>query len=109
MGQPLEVVAYAGYRGEQEPRALVLDGERVKVAEVRRRWRGPDGRYFDVRLADDRRLLLRCGGEDRSWSRVREMEEPGSCAGRSTPPASRGSSLDLWRRRETAGRRFSRG
>ena len=72
MSQWLEVVAYAGYRGEQEPRALLIDGERIAVEKVRRRWREPDGRFFEVRLADRRVFVLRLGGEEESWSIVRE-------------------------------------
>ena len=67
----LEVIAYAGYRGEQEPRAVVIDGERLEIEEIRRRWREPDGRYFEVRLADRRVVALRSGGGDEGWSIAR--------------------------------------
>lgn len=66
----VDVIAYSGYRGEQEPRAVVLDGERQPVKEIKRRWRSPDGSYFDVELAGGRRLILRQGGEDLGWSLV---------------------------------------
>ena len=72
MPQRAEVIAYAGYRGEQEPRALVVDGRRLEVAEVRRRWIAPDGRFFEVRLADRRTFVLRLAEEDSSWSIVRQ-------------------------------------
>ena len=76
MSRRLEVIAYAGYRGEQEPRALVLDGERLGVEEVRRRWRQPDGRYFEVRLADGRVFVLHARGGEESWSIVRQSGSP---------------------------------
>ncbi len=60
MSRSIEVVAYAGYRGEQEPRAVVIDGDRLAVRRVKRRWRAPDGRYFEVEVDDGRRLVLRC-------------------------------------------------
>jgi len=66
----IEVIAYAGYRGEQEPRTLVVDGERLEVVEIRKRWAAPDGRFFDVRLADRRTFVLRVSGEEESWERV---------------------------------------
>jgi ATP adenylyltransferase len=50
--RPLEVVAHAGHRGAQEPRALIVEGVRREVAEVVRRWREPDGDRFVVRTAD---------------------------------------------------------
>ncbi len=68
MSRAVEVVAYSGYRGEQEPRAVVLDGERRPVREIRRRWRSPDGRYFEVELTGGRRLVLRCAAGDHGWS-----------------------------------------
>ncbi len=68
MSPPIEVVAYSGYRGEQEPRVVVLDGERLAVREIRRRWRSPEGRHFEVEVTGGRRLVLRCGGGDPRWS-----------------------------------------
>ena len=71
MDRPIEVIAYAGYRGEQEPRAVVLDGRRQPVSEIKRRWRSPDGRYFEIEVAG-RRLLLRHVeiGDEPGWSLV---------------------------------------
>ena len=76
MSRRSEVVAYAGFRGEQEPRAVVIDGERLEVEKVRRRWREPGGRFFEVRLADRRVIVLRVGGEEESWSIVRGPGAP---------------------------------
>ncbi len=67
MNRPIDVVAYSGYRGEQEPRAVFVDGERRAVRQVRRRWRSPNGSYFEVEIDGGRRLVLRyVSGE---WSR----------------------------------------
>ena len=37
----LSVECHAGYRGEEEPRALTLDGRRLAVAEILDRWLAP--------------------------------------------------------------------
>ena len=63
----LKVTSYSGYRGEQEPRALSLEGECLEVAEILRRWTSPDGRYFEVRTSDGRVILLRSDA-DQGWS-----------------------------------------
>ena len=34
----IEVTAYAGYRGEESPRVLLLDGARVEVRRVLDQW-----------------------------------------------------------------------
>ncbi len=49
----IEVECYAGYRGEEEPRAFYLGQRRLKVTAVLDRWLAPDHRYFKV-TADDR-------------------------------------------------------
>ena len=40
------VECYAGHRGEQTPRTLLLGERRVDVAEVIDAWLAPDYRYF---------------------------------------------------------------
>jgi hypothetical protein len=66
--QPVEVIAYAGYRGDQEPRAVVLDGRRLRVHRIERRWRDPEADGFQVRLEDGRRLELRRDRDGEWWS-----------------------------------------
>ncbi len=46
------VECYAGYRGEQTPRAFTLAGQRRSVTSVLDCWLSPDHRYFKV-VADD--------------------------------------------------------
>jgi hypothetical protein len=53
------VDCYAGYRGEQTPRALVIDGERVDVHEVVDQWLAPDHRYFKLRGAAGHTYIVR--------------------------------------------------
>lgn len=68
MPTPVHVIAYAGYMGEQEPRALVYEGQRLEVLGIADRWYDPDGRYFKVRASDGFLYLLRCDSETREWT-----------------------------------------
>ncbi len=52
MDMEIRVDCYAGYRGEETPRAFYLGLRRMVVVEVMDRWLAPDHRYFKV-LADD--------------------------------------------------------
>ena len=65
--QPIEVIAYAGYRGEEEPRAVVLEGRRLAVERIERRWRDPDANRFEVRLENGRRVELRHDRDGAWW------------------------------------------
>ena len=47
------VECYAGHRGEQTPRTLILGGRRIAVADLLDAWLAPDYRYFKLRGADD--------------------------------------------------------
>jgi hypothetical protein len=55
----LKVDCYAGYRGEERPRHLDIDGRVVEVVEVIDRWFGTDHRYFKARGDDGAEYLLR--------------------------------------------------
>lgn len=46
------VQCYAGYRGEEEPRAFYLGERRVDVITVVERWLSPDHRCFRVQAYD---------------------------------------------------------
>ncbi len=48
----IEVECYAGYRGEETPRALRLGEKTVHVTEIVDRWLAPDHRYFKL-VGDD--------------------------------------------------------
>jgi hypothetical protein len=67
----LHVECYAGYKGAQEPRAIVVDGERRRVLDVADRWFGPDGAYFQVRADDGHTYLLRLDRRSDDWELVR--------------------------------------
>lgn len=51
----VSVTCYAGYRGDQTPRLLIIGDREIRVRSVNSRWHDPDYRYFKV-LGDDGRV-----------------------------------------------------
>ena len=46
------VECYAGYRGEETPRALFFGARRLEVVEIIDRWLSPEHLYFKLRTVD---------------------------------------------------------
>jgi hypothetical protein len=69
MNQPLaiDVECYAGHRGEQTPRVLILGDRRIAVVEVLDQWLAPDHRYFKVRGDDGAVYLVRHDVNSTTW------------------------------------------
>jgi hypothetical protein len=67
--RPLGVTVhcYAGYRGEQEPRAMELAGKRLEVREILDRWLAPDHRYFKVRCQNGDVYIIRHDERAECW------------------------------------------
>jgi hypothetical protein len=63
----VRVESYAGHRGEQTPRALILGDRRIAVAEVVDAWLAPDYRYFKLRGADGDTYLVRHDERSNTW------------------------------------------
>jgi hypothetical protein len=61
------VECYAGYKGEETPRTIVLGGRRIAVADVIDRWLAPDHRYFKIRGDDDHLYIIRQDVESGDW------------------------------------------
>jgi hypothetical protein len=61
------VECYAGHRGEQTPRTLILGDHRITVAEVLDAWLAPDHRYFKLKGADGATYLVRHSERANSW------------------------------------------
>jgi hypothetical protein len=61
------VECYAGHRGEQTPRVLILGDRRIVVAEVVDAWLAPDYRYFKLRGADGKTYLVRHDQRSDIW------------------------------------------
>lgn len=63
----VSVECYAGYRGEQEPRAFAIGQRRIQVDEILDRWIAPEHRYFKVRGDDGGTYILRHDGTADRW------------------------------------------
>jgi hypothetical protein len=63
----LLVECYAGHRGEQIPRTLIVGGRRIVVAEVLDAWLAPDHRYFKVKGEDGNTYLVRHDERSDRW------------------------------------------
>jgi hypothetical protein len=61
------VECYAGYRGEQTPRTLILGDRRIAVVEVVDAWLAPDYRYFKLRGDDGNMYLVRHDERSGTW------------------------------------------
>jgi hypothetical protein len=55
----VEVETYSGYKAEERPVRVTIDGSALEVAEIEDRWYSPGATYFRVRLADGERYVLR--------------------------------------------------
>lgn len=62
------VMAYSGFKANERPLWLVVDGSEVKVKEVLDRWYGADHDFFKVLGQNGRVYLIR-------WHRARDVWE----------------------------------
>ena len=53
----IRVNCYAGYRGEETPRSIIMADHTIEVLEVQDRWLAPDHRYFKL-LGDDKAIYI---------------------------------------------------
>jgi len=67
---PIKVNCYAGYRGEQAPRALAIGGNTVKVKSILDRWLSPDHRYFKLIDMDECLYIIRHDVNTQVWELV---------------------------------------
>jgi len=63
----VDVECYAGHRGEQTPRVLILGDRRIAVAEVIDAWLTPDHPYFKLRGEDGQTYLVRHDERADTW------------------------------------------
>jgi hypothetical protein len=63
----LRVECYAGHRGEQTPRTLILGDRRIAIAEVLDAWLAPDHRYFKLKGSDGDTYLVRHDERSDTW------------------------------------------
>lgn len=55
----IRVECYAGHRGEQTPRTLILADRLIAVGEVLDAWLAPDHRYFKLKGEDGDTYIVR--------------------------------------------------
>ena len=67
---PVVVEAYAGYKGEETPRAFMLEGSRLLVSEIVARWYTETHCYFRVSASDQHRYVLRYDLDTMIWELV---------------------------------------
>jgi len=72
----IRVYCYAGYRGEEEPRALDLGERHLEVIEIIDRWLDPDHRYFKVHADDGKLYILRHDERAGEWEMTAFMGQP---------------------------------
>ncbi len=63
----IRVWCHSSHRGDQEPIALSLGGERLEVVELLDAWQGPDHRYFKVRVARGAVFIVRNDLDTGAW------------------------------------------
>ncbi len=66
----LEVESYAGHKGEETPRALILDGVRLTVTSIVTRWYTETHSCFRVITEDGCRYVLRLHLDEGRWELV---------------------------------------
>jgi hypothetical protein len=64
----VEVECYAGYRADERPRRLKLQGQTLEILEVEDRWYSPGETYFRVRVQGGDRYVLRHLEAQDVWS-----------------------------------------
>ena len=64
------VEAYAGYKGEETPRAFMVEGSRLLVSEIVARWYTETHSYFRISASDQHRYVLRYDLDNMSWELV---------------------------------------
>ena len=63
----LTVECYAGHRGEDTPRVVMIGERRVEVVEVLDRWLAPEHRYFKLLGNDGDRYIVRHDPASERW------------------------------------------
>ncbi|KAF0216190.1 MAG: hypothetical protein FD174_3813 [Geobacteraceae bacterium] len=75
-GEKIEVIAYAGHRAEESPRAFILQGKRVDVMKVLDQWIEENSvtreqkRFFKVKGSDFRNHTLCYDEAQLEWFNV---------------------------------------
>lgn len=79
----IQVECYAGYRGEETPRYILMATHKIEVKEVVDRWISPEHRYFKVLGSDDATYIIRHETETWQWELVFYQSAEGITRGNS--------------------------
>ena len=63
----ISIECYAGHRGEERPRRILMEGRAIEIKEILDRWVSPDHRFFKVLGDDNTVYLLRHDPRGCSW------------------------------------------
>ncbi len=63
----IKVECYAGYRGEQTPRRMMLGDQYLEVIEILDCWLAPDHRYFKLKTDDASIWIIRHDTVQQAW------------------------------------------
>jgi hypothetical protein len=63
----VHVECCAGHRAGEEPRVIEIDGSRLRVLSIARRWQDVSARCFQVRAEDGDRNILRHDERSNDW------------------------------------------
>lgn len=66
----IKVHCYAGYRGEETPRRLIMGERHIAVRSVVDRWLAPDHRYFKIIGDDGGHYIIRHAPDEQTWQLV---------------------------------------
>ena len=64
----VHVETYAGYKADERPVRVTIDGQPQEVAEIEDRWYSPGATFFRIRLANGERYVLRRVEAQDVWS-----------------------------------------
>ncbi|SNB47863.1 hypothetical protein [Geobacter sp. DSM 9736] len=73
MEERIRVIAYAGYRADETPRAFFFNESRIDVVKVLDQWQEQEAanwqrrRYFKVKGSDSRAHLICYDEQEMSW------------------------------------------
>jgi hypothetical protein len=74
MSNNVQVDAYAGYKGEETPRAFIHEGIRCEVRSLLERWYTESHSYFRLIGEDGHRYVLRYDLDGLFWELVMREE-----------------------------------
>ena len=79
----IRVNCYAGYRGEETPRSIIMADNTIEVMELQDRWLAPDHRYFKIIGEDNATYIIRHETATRQWQLVFYQSAEGISGGNS--------------------------